>query len=430
MHIGRSFPFAALLALALGLITTTGRLAGGQGIPIAWIELGPDGNAIARLLTPETACPTIDFSTGTVAMQARGSPADDYPLLVCEAAVPPDATTAAVDGIMLHTPPLQPSRIVILGDTGCRLKGEESHEAVQACNDVKAWPAAAIASSAAAWNPDLVIDVGDYLYREAPCPPGNAGCAGSPSGYNWASWNADFFTPEASLLPAAPWVFVRGDHELCERAGEGWFRFLDPRPLASGCQDYTDPYLVRYGDLRLLMLDSANADDYVPVPDEVSTYKGQFDLLSSLATPGSWLLTHRPVWVFGHDGEKDGVEQLFRDNPTLQAAAPNGLPDGIDVVISGHIHLFESLAFSAMRPSQLVVGNGGTALDPNIQTPLTGLTIDGATVMGGSVVDKFGYMTLERSNGAWAGTLRDVDGNPLLVCAITPDSLQCAPPNG
>jgi hypothetical protein len=318
-------------------------------------------------------------------------------------------------------------RILVLGDTGCRLKLEDSRETIQACNDQKAWPSETIARSAAAWNPDLVIDVGDYLYREAPCPDGNSGCAGSPWGYNWASWNADFFTPEAELLRSAPWVFVRGDHELCERAGEGWFRFLDAGPLLPGCQDYTETYAIAAGDLNLVMLDSANADDYQAIPDEVTAYAGQFDRINSLAQPGSWLLTHRPVWVFGHLSDRGGMEQLFRDNPTLQAAAPGGLPDGIGVVLSGHIHLFEALAFAGSHPAQLVIGNGGTALDPNITSSLTGMEIGGATVTNSSVVDQFGYMTIEPAASGWSSTLRDVDGSPVLTCSIKSGSVDCTP---
>ena len=36
---------------------------------------------------------------------------------------------------------------------------------------------------AAAQKPDLVIHVGDYYYRETPCPAGEAKCAGSPFGW-------------------------------------------------------------------------------------------------------------------------------------------------------------------------------------------------------------------------------------------------------
>jgi len=347
-------------------------------------------------------------------------------MLVCEAAVPPDTDSASVSGISLPVPSPHPGRILVLGDTGCRLKLEVSHEAVQACNDQRAWPVEMIAASATAWKPDLIVHVGDYLYREAPCPSDNEGCAGSPWGYNWASWNADFFTPEAPLLRSAPWVFVRGDHELCERAGEGWFRLLDPRPLTPGCQEYSEPYAVRTGGLNLLMLDSANADDYQAVPDEVTAYAGQFDQLTSLAVPSSLLLTHRPVWAFGHLGNRDGVEQLFRDNPTLQAASQN-FPAAVELVLFGHIHLFQSLSFAGSHPAQLIVGNGGTALDPNITSPLNGLQIADATVQGGAVIDEFGYMTLEPGASGWVGTLRDVAGNPILDCSIASATVQCSP---
>lgn len=77
-------------------------------------------------------------------------------------------------------------RIVVIGDTGCRLKASES--AYQACNDSEAYPFATVAAHAAAWHLDLVIHVGDYLYRANPCPPGRSGCVGSPWGYGWDSW--------------------------------------------------------------------------------------------------------------------------------------------------------------------------------------------------------------------------------------------------
>lgn len=45
---------------------------------------------------------------------------------------------------------------------------------------------------------------------------------------SWEAWRADFFAPAAPLLSRAPWVPARGNHELCSRAGPGWFYFLDP----------------------------------------------------------------------------------------------------------------------------------------------------------------------------------------------------------
>ena len=101
-----------------------------------------------------------------------------------------------------------------------------------------------------------------------PAPDGNPKCRGSPWGYGWDAWNADFFAPARDLLAAAPWVFVRGNHESCARAGQGWWRFLDPRPLVNGrdCNDaandvrgdYSDPYAVPLSaDTQLVVFDSS-----------------------------------------------------------------------------------------------------------------------------------------------------------------------------
>jgi phosphodiesterase/alkaline phosphatase D-like protein len=80
--------------------------------------------------------------------------------------LPSGITSAVVDGLPLPLPKTYPQRLVVVGDTGCRLKDEE---AFQACHDAQAWPFESIARSAARWRPDLVIHLGDYLYRESPC---------------------------------------------------------------------------------------------------------------------------------------------------------------------------------------------------------------------------------------------------------------------
>src|SRR5262249_25650638 len=141
-----------------------------------------------------------------------------------------------------------------IGDTGCRMDANAS----QACNDPKSWPVMQLARSAAATSPQLLIHNGDYHYREVQCA--NAGCAGSPWGFNWDVWREEVFKPFAVLLPIAPWVFTRGNHETCDRGGEGWFRFLEPTAITT-CQAYTDPYAVDIGSVQIVMLDSAAADD-------------------------------------------------------------------------------------------------------------------------------------------------------------------------
>jgi len=394
------------------------------GSPTVWVELGPSDAVIARAITTDMTCPQITLGSTTQPMQVRAQPSPpDYPVLVCEATIPTGVASASVGGQALPLPESSPTRIVVIGDAGCRLSADK----VQACNDPQAWLFERVAKSAAALQPDLVIHVGDLLYREEACPAGNAGCAGSPFGYNFAAMNADFFTPAAGLLRAAPWVFTRGNHELCNRNGAAWFRLFDPRPIPAICQDFTDPYAIAAGDVQLLLFDSSNANDFVAQPDQVAIYAPQFAALHNLAQGDAWLLTHRPMWIFGHAGVKDGVEQLFRDNPTLQAASQNTLPSDVQLVLSGHIHLLELLSFGGGRPPQFAVGNSGTLLDPTVTTPLTGLEIAGATVAAGAVIGQFGFLTMERSGRDWIVTARDVNGASQLTCTLSSASLTCLP---
>src|ERR671922_168775 len=228
----------------------------------AWVELGPSGAVLARAITQADSCPKLTVDKAAARMEERAAPSlPDYPVRSCESALPPAARRVSLAGRRLPLPRRRPRRIVVVGDTGCRLKAVDGF---QACNDPRAWPFARVAKSIARWHPDVVIQVGDYLYREEPCPPGNRGCRGSPFGQNWPTWDADFFSPAAPALRAAPWLFGRGDHELCSRAGPGWFRFLDPGPMPATCQDVTEPYFVDLGRLRMLVLDTALAGDRPP----------------------------------------------------------------------------------------------------------------------------------------------------------------------
>lgn len=396
----------------------------------AWVEIGPGGTAVARVVTTAALCPPIAIDGRSQPMVVRAAPdPPDFAVLICEAALPAEARRAAVEGQPLPLLRGDPKRIAVLGDTGCRL---DSGAPPQACNEPTAWPFAELARSVADWQPELIVHVGDYLYREAPCPPGDDGCAGSPWGYNWPTVEADFFAPARPLLRAAPLVFTRGNHESCNRAGPVWFRFLDPRPFPTECADYTEPYAIALGALQLLIFDSSAASDTSVSPAQVAIYRPQFEAVRRVAGAHAFFVTHRPMWVFGHLGEMDGMETLFRDNPTLQAASDNDLPAGVELVLSGHIHLFQLLTFELpplpLRPPQIVVGDSGTELDPAITTPLAGLTIAGATVKVGETRDQFGFVTLEPEGAGWRATLRDVSGRSLLKCAISDRTAQCPLP--
>jgi hypothetical protein len=449
-HLGAARAEVAATWAALVLVVAFAGGCGdapGSSTQHAWLELGPDGERIVRAITSEASCPTLEVDGRQVAMQVRAAPSPPaFPVLTCESVIAADATDAAVGGAALPLPHATVQRLAVIGDTGCRI---ETGHTIQACNDPTAWPFAGLAHAVAelvswftgepvrpslgdlahavaALDPDLIVHVGDYLYRESPCPDGDAGCAGSPYGYNWATIEADFFQPAEPLLRAAPLVLTRGNHESCNRAGPVWFRFFDPRPYEPACVDYTEPYAVEVGGLTFLMFDSSNASDTSVDPAQVAIYRQELATMATLAGPRSFVVTHRPFWAIGNGAKMGAPEQLFEDNPTLQAASGNELPAGVEAVLSGHIHFFQLLSFVEPRVPQVVVGNSGTELDPAVTTPLAGLEIAGATVASGATLDQFGFATMEPQDDGWAFTLRDMSGDVLRQCTIAGLQTSCS----
>ncbi|HWB52361.1 MAG TPA: metallophosphoesterase [Stellaceae bacterium] len=390
-----------------------------QAIAGPWVEIGSDNSLVVRVVVGSgvTACPAVVADGSTIQARQRGASDGDFPITVCSAVAPPTTRQLSVAGIAVPTVPAEIRRIVVIGDTGCRIDGKD----VQDCNDKKQWPFPVIAKDAARRKPDLMIHVGDYYYRENACPTGNKGCADSPHGDNWGAWRADFFDPAQPLFEVAPWIMVRGNHELCRRGGKGWMRLLDPHGDPAECTDTSAPYRLHLGGLDLLVFDGANADDFKAEPDKVAAYGAQLARLLQDAPAHSWLLTHRPVWALAQ-GKLAGKPL----NLTEQAAIKGHVPPGLDMVVSGHLHDFMSYSFGAQRPSQLVVGVGGDTMLDLADAPLAGATIDGMKTSAGFALERFGFFLLERTGDGWNGTLYAEDDKTALAhCTIAGRALDC-----
>ena len=408
--------------LWLALLMTASAWAHAADLPGPWVEFTADGGLDVRAVTmPGIPCPQVMADGAPLASKPRGAPdpADGaYPIQVCVAHAAATARSLTVEGLPAPTLPPTIKRIVVIGDTGCRLKGDS----LQDCNDPAKWPFATIARLAAARHPDLVIHVGDYHYRESPCPAGRAGCAGSPYGDNWAVWRKDFFDPAAPLLAAAPWVLVRGNHELCSRGGHGWFRLLDPHPDAVDCSATTAPYALHIDPLHLLMFDGADADDDKADAAKVAQYRGQMQTLLTDAPAHAWLLTHRPVWALAQGSYAKPGDTL---NATEQASIRDLVPSNLDMVLSGHVHDFTSYDFGRNHPAQLVVGEGGDSNDAITQPLTAGTMIDGARLRHGFGVADYGYVVLHRSAGGWSATVYAVTDQVLAHCRLRGRLLSC-----
>jgi hypothetical protein len=416
-------------------------LASQAPTPLAsWVELG-DQRFLVRTLTTASTCPPLQLNQQAIAMVVHAQPTKDFPLLTCEIILPPDVAQLSINNQSLPLPPQSPTKIAVLGDTGCRLKGQD----IQACNDPSAWPFAQISQAIAAYQPDLIIHTGDYHYRETPCPADNPGCSGSPYGDNWDTWQADFIDPAQPLFASAPLVVVRGNHESCFRAGQGWLHLLDPGPYQT-CRlqrdtplgktvdtqaDFSPPYDYGFKNLQLAVFDDSLADDTPANLAQVERYRPQLAKLNTLLEKSqskkTWLLVHRPLWGLTNSFETQGTKHAFLWlNQTLETAiAPwfkqinpdekGGLKQ-IQAILSGHIHLFEHLPFSSTQPlpAQWVIGNGGTQLDAPILSNVDGRfnpTLK-QPVGDGEISRLFGFTTWEQQpDQSWLVSSRDRHGD-------------------
>ncbi len=416
----------------------------------AYLVRGEGELVSARALVRASDCPALVVDGRELTMRVR-APAEAVParpvaqgltkparfeLTVCEAALPVGARNAHIGKLVLPVNVSSPQRIVVIGDTGCRMK--QSENAFQSCKDDDAWPFARVVRAAAAQKPDLVIHVGDYHYRESPCPQGEKACAGSPWGFGQDTWTADFFNPATPLLRAAPWVFVRGNHESCSRAGQGWFRFLDAAPLtdARSCNDpaldgqaaHTDPYAVTLdAQTRLIVFDSSEQKG------AEAEFQREFAQVEKLAKGASHavFLSHHPVLALGLPTKGKPIRPESKEMiASLQAARGGALfAAPVDLALHGHVHLFEALGFTAGGTPTFVLGNSGSMTEGWLPEKLP----EEARDIGGVKIDAFhtrqgfGFAMLEREDGGWRLTEFDMDGRPVMFCAVAAPGLRCTP---
>ena len=493
-------------AAATWILGTAGvLLASSPAIPSSsathghFVVLGSSGGETVpnarMLIEPGYACPRIAGGAQPIAMTSRDNP-HGFPVIVCEAVIGFGETLEIVlrdRALALPTVRRNPARIVAFGDTGCKRYSPSSNTGCPPGSPAQ--PFAALAAAAAeAQVPDVILHMGDYNYRGTgsrvlftaeeggkasqvaqwtydagdgtsaaeDCVQGKDTVFWSQSSPSsnlpdtWEAWRDDFFRPAAELLPKAPWVFARGNHELCSRAGPGWFYFLDPRSNLTGKQlscplpdpsagvlpnvVLSEPYAVDLGTLTLLVLDSANACDSFLNATFTARYSEQMKALGELspAAGTAWVMTHRPIWgVTGFSSTEStsctSAKRWGCVNQTLQAALRDGLggsfPPAVQLFLAGHMHRFQSVTFPGTdRPPVVVVGSGGVALDPNPPIGTVRVKIDGDAANGlstgaevtadGKELPAFGYLDITRDvDDTWSGTVRSPpEGLTLAEC--------------
>ncbi len=368
----------------------------------------------------------------------------------CEAVVPPGHHAASLAGVELKLPAANPTRILVMGDTGCRLYASVDGPAPD-CHSPASFALSYLSQVEAGFKPDVILHVGDWTHREPPCPAGTLCGArqadfADPAGDTFDAWNADVFTPARPLLGVAPWIMLRGNDESCGRGARGWFALLDPfpyradyascartrnypPPLPTGAgytADFQPTYVVPLHGVNFIIHDSSFARDGDADLDLAENYDIDLTaMLSALrvAAPGAAdiFVTHKPTFDrsrrepvsscdAGHNGagneSNNDVTAIFGGNLTMQAvvggttgrmgtAFSDGVPPDIALFLSGHMHQFRYLnigtgdGVNEQYAPQMIVGTGGSLASADCST-----MPDGASA-GIFANDAFGFAVLD-----------------------------------
>jgi hypothetical protein len=483
-----SLNWSTWLLLMAGLCGSASTPASGKGVIAAYTLVTPLSQSAsgltARAVLPAGAtCPKLQVSRGQgvfvtkrlITMTQRVAPATTAPafeaVTVCEANIPKNSTKAVVGD---RTIPARLRRrirnIAVFGDTGCRILGSS----IQNCSLVGGWPLGYISQRIADRQPDVALFVGDFYYREAPCPANQQGeCGSSPppvgglpftdSAYGWM---ADAIMPMSPLFPVAPLVIVRGNHEACDRGGNGYFLFFDPfKDSSQECAPLvqnnklvappprltpswsTDLRLHARRTLRLALVDSAYGSDG-HASSWAATQREGYEQADQLTMPQrnveSWLLVHRPILghvtsQFAPVGDPLWVPWTSVD----QQVASYGLLSHYNLILSSHLHLAQAVQIPG-QPGQMILGNGGTLLDPptGYETPRFGPlanavgdpSVPGLAPYPAPTMDftdvRFGYALVRpgRNLGEWSWRHFSPDDVLFAHCNQSGKSLACAAP--
>jgi hypothetical protein len=131
---------AALLLLCAGA-------AWPQLLTPVWVEASDSGSVARVVVSDRGDCPEITVDGATHRMAVR-LPIPRGLRPACEWKMPSAAKSASVNGKDLALPHADPSHLVVIGDTGCRIK----LPAVQDCNDPAKWPFHGVSERAAESN--------------------------------------------------------------------------------------------------------------------------------------------------------------------------------------------------------------------------------------------------------------------------------------
>ncbi|HRU39057.1 MAG TPA: metallophosphoesterase [Candidatus Goldiibacteriota bacterium] len=171
------------------------------------------------------------------------------------------------------------------------------------------------------------------------------------------SIKSEFFTPEElALLSVTPFFFTVGNHEGWGTASRAFYQAPE---TASGRQDC---YSFDYGDMHVLVL---NAED------RMDPSSGQYTFASAdlAASAAKWKLisVHHPYY------SGNGPDYVPFDSAGLARIIEDiAVPQGVDMVLSGHIHNYQHNLINGIH--HMIIATAGGDLD--LAAPVGGYTLN------------------------------------------------------
>ena len=391
------------------------RRAGESARSPRWVQLGRRGAEFRALVD---ATPARAWTSTALSSRCGHGRAPTPPFRsVCRLAVPPGASHARLDGRALPLPRAAPQRILIFGDTGCRVKGLT----VQDCNDPRLWPFALIARKAAAWRPDLVIHVGDYYYRESPCPPDTPNAPAAPSATPGRPGGRSSSIRPSPCWPPRPSSSCAATTRAARAAAPAGSGSWTPRPNRSAAR----PRARRSASISAT---STSTSSIAPRPSTAPRrrrwprFSAQLDALGpDLARRPGWIVTHRPIWGLTPVARLGAIGPLeLALNATEQAAVRGHDLSAVQMVRLRPHPPFRRLAFgpepAGATDRRHRRGHRRRRRQPGSCAARRRLS---TAWRRGSSFDRFGYLLLERAGADWTGTFRDINDKVVASAACT-----------
>ncbi len=186
-------------------------------------------------------------------------------------------------------------------------------------------------------------------------------------------------------------------------------------------------YKVGFSNLDIVVIDSANACDSYTDSPFTAVYENVFKEVGQLVTgKPAWLMGHRPIWGITDyystgstgctgDNQYGCINQMMQ--AAIKAQTSKALPPAVNLVLSGHMHRFQSVSFeNGSRPPLIVIGSSGVALDSSPPTgallsnidglPARVLTTNNTLQSKGKTYNAFAYLSVDlEKSGEWKAAL-------------------------